>query len=89
MASSSDGWRLALVLLSRHPRFGYSAGGHHPEADGKPWRGARGAENPADWAANQIADRNSSPPRSDHEVGRYPLADATISKPARLVTVSK
>jgi len=49
----------------------------------------RDTENPTERAANKIASHNPRPPRADHDVRRYPLADATISKPARLVTVSK
>jgi hypothetical protein len=52
-------------------------------------RTVRDTENPTERAANEIASHNSQPPRADHDVRHYPLADATISRPARLVIVSK
>jgi hypothetical protein len=47
------------------------------------------AENPTERAADEIVNHNRRPARATHEVLRYPLAEATISKPPRLVTVSK
>jgi hypothetical protein len=66
-----------------------SAGGAATE---KPMAGhgtVRDTENPTERAANEISSHNPRPPRANHDVRRYPLADATISKPTRLVTVSK
>jgi hypothetical protein len=48
----------------------------------------RATESPTERAATEIAGYHPRPPHADHGLGRYPLAEATISKPARLVTVS-
>ncbi len=66
-----------------------SAGGAaiEPPTAGRPT--VRGTENPAQRPANEIASPSRRPARAKHEVLRYPLAEATISKPPRLVTVSK
>ena len=69
---------LCLTMQGRLPR----------EADGRPWHCARHRETRrAD--SQRDANNNPPPPRADHDVRNYPLAEATISRPPRLVTVSK